>query len=177
MKQSAQTVLLVDANVLIDYRDSEFEVLEIVGQHVGRIVVLTPVLREVQGISRADCERLSMVVVETDTGRLLGAGVVDSSVSVYDSLCFLTCREEGWTCVTNDKALQRLCESHAVDTRFGLGLLVDLVAVAAITRQRAMAIACLMHESNKTHINDRVIARFMNKLGRIGTDHIQRVGA
>ncbi len=177
MKQSAQTVLLVDANVLIDYRNSEIEILKLVGQHVGRVVVPVRVLEEVRGLSPADCERLSMVVVETDTGRLLRAGVVDSSVSFNDSLCFLTCREEGWTCVTNDKALQRLCQSHAVNTRFGLGLLLDLVAVGAITRQRAMTTARKIHASNPLHINERVIARFMDKLSRIGTDHIQRVGA
>ena len=38
------------------------------------------------------------------------------------------CREEGWTCVTNDGALRRLCKLHDVKTRFGLRLMVDLVA-------------------------------------------------
>ena len=34
-------LLLMDANVLIDYRDSDLEVLALVGQHVGPVHVLT----------------------------------------------------------------------------------------------------------------------------------------
>ena len=43
-----QTVLLTDADVLIDYRESEIKILELVVQHMGRVVVLAPVLDEVQ---------------------------------------------------------------------------------------------------------------------------------
>lgn len=42
-----QTVLLTDADVLIDYRESEIEILELVAQHMGRVIVLAPVLDEV----------------------------------------------------------------------------------------------------------------------------------
>ena len=43
----AQTVLLTDADVLIDYCESEIKILELVVQHIGRVVVLAPVLDEV----------------------------------------------------------------------------------------------------------------------------------
>ncbi|MCY3870071.1 MAG: hypothetical protein OXG87_10975 [Gemmatimonadetes bacterium] len=45
-----QTVLLADADVLIDYRESELDILKLVVQHIGRVVVLAPVLDEVQGV-------------------------------------------------------------------------------------------------------------------------------
>ena len=64
--------------------------------------------------SRADCARLAIAVVEVDTQHLLTAGGLDTSVSFNDRLCFLVCREKDWTCVTNDGALRRLCERHAV---------------------------------------------------------------
>jgi hypothetical protein len=76
----------------------------------------------------------------------------------------VTCREEGWTCVTNDGALRRLCERHGVETRFGLGLMVDLVAVGALTQRRAVAVAHQIQASNPLHINERVLARFMAAL-------------
>lgn len=72
--------------------------------------------------------------------------------------------EEGWTCVTNDGALRRLCERRGVATRFGLGLMVDLVAVGALTRQRAIATARKIQASNPLHINERVLARFTTAL-------------
>ena len=167
LTRAAPTVLLADADVLIDYRDSDLEVLTLIGQHVGPVAVLSPVLDEVHEVSRADCARLSISVVEVATSRLLRAGAVDASVSFNDRLCFVVCEEESWTCVTNDRALRRLCERHGVRIRFGLRLVVDLVASGAITAERAISIASKMHESNPLHINERVIARFINALDRL----------
>jgi hypothetical protein len=92
------------------------------------------------------------------------AAEVESSVSFNDRLCLVACREEGWTCVTNDGALRRLCERHGVETRFGLGLMVDLVAAGALTQRRAMTIARQIQASNPLHINERVLASFLAAL-------------
>ena len=161
----AQTVLLTDADVLIDYRESEIKILELVVQHIGRVVVLAPVLDEVQGVTPAQCAQLGIEVVEVETDQLVRATEVESRVSFNDRLCLVACREEGWTCVTNDGALRRLCERHGVATRFGLGLMVDFVAVGALTRRRAMAVARQIQASNPLHINERVIQRFLEALG------------
>ena len=160
----AQTVLLTDADVLIDYRESEIKILELVVQHIGHVVVLAPVLDEVQGVTPAQCAQLGIEVVEVETEQLVRASEVESRVSFNDRLCLVACREEGWTCVTNDGALRRLCERHGVATRFGLGLMVDLVAVGALTRRRAMAVARQTQASNPLHINERVLARFEDAL-------------
>ena len=160
----AQTVLLTDADVLIDYRESEIKILELVVQHMGRVVVLAPVLDEVQGVTPAQCAQLGIEVVEVETEQLVRASEVESRLSFNDRLCLVACREEGWTCVTNDGALRRLCERHGVATRFGLGLMVDLVAVGALTRRRAMAVARQIQASNPLHINERVLARFVTAL-------------
>jgi predicted nucleic acid-binding protein len=160
----AQTVLLTDADVLIDYRESEIKILELVVQHMGRVVVLAPVLDEVQGVTPAQCAQLGIEVVEVETEQLVRATEVESRVSFNDRLCLVTCRDEGWTCVTNDGALRRLCERHGVATRFGLGLMVDLVAADVLTRRRAMAIARQIQASNPLHINERVLARFEDAL-------------
>ncbi|MYK41343.1 MAG: PIN domain-containing protein [Gemmatimonadetes bacterium] len=161
----AQTVLLTDADVLIDYRESEIKILELVVQHMGRVVVLAPVLDEVQGVTPAQCAQLGIEVVEVETEQLVRASEVESRVSFNDRLCLVACREEGWRCVTNDGALRRLCERHGVATRFGLGLMVDLVAAGALTRRRAMAVARQIQASNPLHINERVIQRFSEALG------------
>lgn len=161
----AQTVLLTDADVFIDYRDSEIKILELVVQRIGRVVVLAPVLNEVRGVTPAQCAQLGIEVVEVETEQLVRASEVESRVSFNDRLCLVACREEGWTCVTNDGALRRFCERHGVATRFGLGLMVDLVAVGALTRRRAMAVARQIQASNPLHINERVIQRFSEALG------------
>ena len=161
---AAATVLLADADVLIDYRESDLAVLQLVGQHVGRVAVLPSVLDEVQGVTAAECARFGIDVVEVETERMLQASEIESRVSFNDRLCLVVCREEGWTCVTNDGALRRLCKRHGVKTRFGLGLMVDLVAAGALTRRHAEAVARRMQESNPLHINERVLARFFDAL-------------
>ena len=162
--QATPTVLLADADVLIDYRESELAILNLVVQHMGRVAVVPSVLEEVRGVTAAQCARLGIEVIEVTTDRMLQAAQVEPSVSFNDRLCLVVCREKGWTCVTNDGALRRLCKRHGVETRFGLGLMVDLVAAGALSRRRAVAVARRMQVSNPLHINDRVLARFLDAL-------------
>ena len=71
----APTVLLADADVLIDCRESDPAVLALVGQHVGRVVVLMPVLDEVHGVTATACVELGIEIVEVETERVLQAPV------------------------------------------------------------------------------------------------------
>ena len=163
--QTTATVLLADADVLIDYRDSELAILELVSRHVGRVAVISTVLDEVRRLTTTECARLGIDVIEVETEWMLRAAEVESNISFNDRLCLVVCREEGWTCVTNDRALQRLCKRYAVETRFGLGLMVDLVAAGALPRRRALKVARRMQMSNPLHINDQVLTGFLNMLG------------
>jgi len=157
-------VLLADADVLIDYRDSDLQVLALVAEHVAELAVLAPVLEEVRGVTAARCRGLGIGVVEVETERMLRATELESSVSFNDRLCLVACLEEGWTCVTNDGALRRLCGRHGVETRYGLGLMVDLVTAGALGARQAVAIARRIQAANPLHINDRVLARFLAAL-------------
>ena len=157
---TACSALLADADVLIDYLKSEFAILSLVAEYVGRVVVLEQVLGEVRGLTAAECERAGIDVIVAETERMLHAAAVESNVSFSDRLCLVTFREERWTCVTDDGALRRLCQRHGVETRYGLGLMVDLVALGALPRQRAESIARKIQTSNPFHINEQVIERF-----------------
>ena len=42
--RATPTVLLADADVLIDYRDSELAILKLVARHLGRVAVISSVL-------------------------------------------------------------------------------------------------------------------------------------
>lgn len=162
----APTVLLADADVLIDYRETDLSVLKEVGTHVARLAVLAETLEEVRGVDGRTCAALRIEVIEPETSMLVEATQQDTRVSFNDRLCFLVCREQGWTCVTNDGALRRLCRRHDVNVRYGLGLMVDLVARGAINQRRAVTIARRMQEANPLHINERVMTRFFEALPR-----------
>ena len=103
----APNVLLADADVLIDYRDSDIAVLKDVGRRIARVAVLSHTLDEVHDVTKEDCAALGIEVIEVETPMLLAAAEGEAQVSFNDRLCFLVCREQRWTCVTNDRALRR----------------------------------------------------------------------
>ena len=151
--------------MLIDYRNADLSVLKEVGTHLARVAVLEETLKEVRGVGRKICVTLGIEIVEPETPTLIKAArQQDFRVSFNDRLCFLVCRERGWTCVTNDGALHRLCRRQDVKVRYGLRLMVDLVAAGAISRRRAVTIARRMQRANSLHINERVLARFFAAL-------------
>ncbi|MCY4628730.1 MAG: hypothetical protein OXE58_14350 [Acidobacteria bacterium] len=158
---------MADANVLIDYSKSgDLAVLSLVVEHVGPLAVVSTVFDEVHELDANDCARLGIGIVEPTTEQLERARCVESKVSFNDRVCLVVCRETGWTCVTNDRALQRLCRQQGVAARFGLGLLLDLATAGAITRRQAEAVARRIQVRNPFHINERVVARFVVALDR-----------
>ena len=150
--------------MLIDYREADLPVLKEVGKHVARLAVLSETLEEVRGVGRKTCASLGIEVIEPETPKLIEAAKQVSRVSFNDRLCFLVCRDLGWTCVTNDGRLRRLCRRHDVRARYGLGLMVDLVDRGAISRDRAVAIARKMQQGNSLYINERIVAKFIKAL-------------
>ena len=163
----APTVLLADADVLIDYCESELEVLKDVGRRIGRLAVLSEVLDEVRNLTRK-CANLGIEVIDVEMPTLNAAAEMKTGMSFNDRLCFLVCLERRWTCVTNDRALRHLCRRRDVKVRYGVGLMVDSVKLGTIDRRRANAIARRMHKANPTHINERVLERFSRALADAG---------
>ena len=158
---AARSVLLVHADVLIGYLQSDLATLGLVAKHVGRVVVLESVIDEVRRLTAKQCRCVGITMATAETVRMFQAAAVESNVSFNDGLCLVTCREERWTCVTNDRVLRRLCRRHGVATRCGLGLMVDLVAAGVLSYQRAAAIALSAQASDPLHIDERVLNRFV----------------
>lgn len=159
----ARNVLLVHADVLIGYLQSDLATLGLVAQHVGPVVVLKSVVDDVRGLTGIQCGCVGITMATAETVRMFQAGAIESNVSFNDRLCLVMCREERWTCVTDDRVLCRLCQRHGVATRCGLGLMVDLVAAGVLTNQRAAAIAHKVQASNPYHINERALDCFVTR--------------
>ena len=162
--------LLVDSNVLIDYQRSDLSVITLVTRHVGDVCVHTVVLDEVDGLDEADLLDLGVRVVEPDHGHLEAAREARAGrpgLSLADGLCVVLARESGWECVTNDRALRRVCTSAGVSVRWGLELMVGLVECQALGADEAAEIAGAIHEANPFHVGKEVVERFVAKLGAI----------
>lgn len=155
---------VVDANVLIDYADSDASLLALVGTHLGPLRVLLPVLAEVDQLSPADCERLGIALIEPDLAMLSAAAAPQSRISLPDRLCLLEAQANGLACVTNDRALRSVCLEAGVPVLWGLELLTELVARRVLGAGEALATARAMQKSNPRHITDALLARLDARL-------------
>lgn len=167
MDEPPDGTLLADADVLIDYVVGGLFVLQLTAAHIGSLYVLRQVLGTVDGLSERDCRRLGIQIIDGDTESLVEAGSLSGEpgpLSFEDWLCFITCRDRQWTCLTNDGSLIRRCGNSSVPVRRGLSLMVELVETRVLARGRALRVAQAIHESNPLRINDHVLELFRDAL-------------
>ena len=153
-------ILLMDANVLIDYQKSNLSILGLVDKHVGEVHILTTILREVDGLDVVDCERLGLKVFEPELTQLKLATTKRGQLSFRDRLCLIVASAGGFVCVTNDKSLRRACEKEGVVNLWGLEMMTILVQQGAIQPSDAIHIAEKIHTSNPLHIPKALVDQF-----------------
>ncbi len=153
-------LLIVDANVLIDYAISDTSILALVVKHIGPIHVPLPILEEVDQLTDADCARLGITLLDPTLNELAAAAALpQTTLSFEDKLCLVLAEANGFICVTNDKPLRVACEAAGVTPRWGLQLMSDLVAIHQLTPEAAVATARLIGAANP-HITKALLALF-----------------
>lgn len=157
-------LLIVDANVLIDYAKSDLSVLTLAARHIGSVYVPSVVLDEVEQLSEKDCENLGLTVLEEPVGILLAAGEKRGALSFEDHVCLLLARENECTCISNDKPLHRACNVEKVPVMWGLRLMIELVEMKQLDKDTAIEIAKAIHISNPKHITPKIIEEFRVKI-------------
>jgi len=158
--QKKPKVLLMDANVLIDYQKSDFSVLGLVNKHVAEVHVLTTIIEEVDGLEVVDCERLGLKAIEPELHQLTQAASKRGQLSFRDHLCLLVASEAGFVCVTNDKPLRSACTADGVSILWGLEIMTALVKANAMRAADAIQTAEKIHLSNPLHITRKLFDRF-----------------
>ncbi len=157
-------ILIADADVLVNYHECGFGVLELIARHIGKVAVLEPVFHETGDMTPGQCGQLGVEILATETTWLMQAAETSAPVSFNAHLCLLACIDKNWTCVTNDGVLRRLCMRSNVATQYGIGPVEDMVAAGVLARRRAIAIAQRMQGLQPFHGNERAIARFTAEL-------------
>ncbi|OQX30023.1 MAG: hypothetical protein B0D92_00625 [Spirochaeta sp. LUC14_002_19_P3] len=153
-------VLLMDANVLIDYQKSDFSVLGLVNKHVAEVHVLTTIIEEVDGLEIVDCERLGLKAIEPTLHQLTRAASKRGPLSFYDHLCLLVASDASFVCVTNDKSLRKACREEGVSILWGLEIMTALVEASAMQAADAIQTAETIHNSNTLHISRNLVDGF-----------------
>jgi predicted nucleic acid-binding protein len=158
----------VDANVLIDYAEADRSVLALLGHHAGPVYVVSTVLEKVAHLSLGECDRLGLIVVEPTVKQLIEAGDGRPGLAFDDTLCLALARDNGWCCVTNDRALRKACGGEAVEVRWGLEVMLDLVELAVLAVEDAHVTARRIRDSNPAFITEEIVNEFEQKAREVG---------
>lgn len=161
-------ILIIDANVLIDFCETDRSVLQLVCEHVTGVNVAEPVLDEVEQLDRATAEALGIRVVTPDYPCLTAAAraAQRSPLQFQDWVCLLLAEDNGWTCVTNDKRLRAECETRSVAILWGLELLLQLVEDEVLPQAGAIELAERVHRINR-RIPRKVVDAFIARVNRL----------
>ena len=160
-------VLLADASVLIDYVDTDVEILQLIATKLGRLLVAKQILEEVPRLTLRRCQRLDISVIEPETEILVQTAQRSAALGFRDTLCLVLCEVNRWTCLTNDGGLLKACLRSEVPVRRGLSLMAELVDLRYLDRAKALSVARAIHRINP-FITEAIVAEFEALLVRRG---------
>jgi rRNA-processing protein FCF1 len=153
----------MDACVLIDFIKVDRSIFEFIMKYVGPVFVVSPVVDEVNEIdNEEELVELGLIIIEPELEDAFAAASVSGPTSFQDRLCLNTAKRYGFTCVTNDINLRKLCEKENVPILWGLELLSQLHQAGGISAQKAIKIAQQIHKINPKHITVKIVERFIN---------------
>ncbi|MFH7321414.1 hypothetical protein ACHHRT_12510 [Desulfurivibrio sp. D14AmB] len=159
--------MIMDACVLIDFIKTERAVLELVVKHVGHLHVTSPIVDEINEIDNEnELVELGLIITEPEIEDAYAAGSQTGPLSFEDWLCLLTAKRHGYTCVTNDKNLRKVCKQEGVPLLWGLELIAELHLAGGITAKEAMTVAQAIRRSNPKHITEKIVCRFADLIRR-----------
>ncbi|EIJ34506.1 hypothetical protein [Thiothrix nivea] len=158
-------LLIVDANVLIDYALADPSILGLASRCLGNVFIPRVILREVKQLDADDCERYGLTIVDEPLEILMQAANSRlGPLSNPDKVCLLLAKANQWICVTNEKPLHKFCKLENVETLWGLRLMLELVACQCLASDTAKRVALEIHRNNPRYITEAIYAEFCRKL-------------
>ncbi|KKL56417.1 hypothetical protein LCGC14_2245640, partial [marine sediment metagenome] len=157
------TGLVPDANVLIDYVQSDVDILGLIAKHVATVHVPGPILDEVTQLSAKLLIRLGLNLLEPSLSQVAVASQHHRAISFQDRLCLIVARDGGWHCLTNDKALRNQCKRVGVPCVWGLEVMRWLVRDRQLPARRALSVAASIRIVNP-YITQEILDRFRGQI-------------
>jgi len=157
-------MLLVDANVLIDYCDTDPSLLALYSNQIQPIIIPSVILDEVSQLDEGDCAQLDLMVIEEPLSVLTKAAETRGALSFEDRVCLILSEQNNWTCATNDRRLNRTCSERGVNAIWGLKIMSELVANRQIARDEAIYVANQMCLTNPYFYNETILENFRTVL-------------
>jgi predicted nucleic acid-binding protein len=158
---------VIDANVLIDYADSDPTILTLFSKHIGTIHIIPDVLEKVEQLNKKECCRLGLVIAEPTLEQYLEAGKKIPGLAFDDTLCLILARDHHWTLISNDKALRSTCKNANIPLLWGLELMLLLVEKNFLSGSHALHTATIIQSSNPQFVHQQILESFSNKIDKL----------
>jgi predicted nucleic acid-binding protein len=165
---------VIDANVLIDYADSDPSILSLFSNNIGTIHIITDVLEKVEQVNEKDCQRLGLVIDEPTIEQYLEAGQKTAGLAFDDKLCLITARDNQWTLISNDRALRSACAVICVPLLWGLEIMLPLVEKNLLPGSLALKTASRIHSLNPKFVHQEILTRFTAKIGKLKSKTLRK---
>ena len=153
----------IDANILIDYLETDGEILSLVSKYLAPIYLADIVAAEVNQFQKINPDTLGITVIETPYTVLSESSDRQVSISIQDFVCMRIAEQRDWACATNDGALRRECKNRGVPVVRGLTLMSLLTRKGILDIDRAKRCAWAIHSCNKM-ISERIVQSFIEEL-------------
>ena len=167
MRRKNSPMMILDANILIDFCKCDKTIVKLICHYIGQIYLATPVLYEINEIDEDDCREMGIILVEPELELAILAAGEKGPLSFQDKLCFLMAKQNGWTCVTNDKPLRRRCENELVPLFWGIELICILVESGGLPLEQASELILEIKKLNPKYITDIIVENAFKRLGII----------
>lgn len=159
--------LILDANTLIDFCQSDKTIIKLICAHVGQIYLAMPVLSEIKAINKDECISLGIKLVEPELGQVMLAAKEKGSLSFQDNICLILAKDHGWTCVTNDKPLRRECRLAGIPLLWGIQLICILAESGGLPVKYAGDIILEIQKNNPKYITNNIVQKAFKRLGLV----------
>ncbi len=154
--------ILLDANVLIDYAQSDKSILLMASEQFGPIYVPDPVVQEVDDLLESDYDQLGLIIFPPTTDQMFHAALQTWTLKIADALCFLLCQDNRWECVTNDVRVRKQCIKHGVQVIWGTELMLRLIELDQLSAVEAIEVMQTI-QANNPYINQTIVEAFITK--------------
>ena len=158
---------IIDANVLIDYADSDPSILTLFSKSIGTIHIIPDVFEKVEQLNVKECCRLGLVIAEPTLDQYLEAGKKIPGLAFDDTLCLILARDHHWTLISNDKALRSTCSGASIPLLWGLQIMLLLVKNKYLPSAIAQKISACIHALNPKFVHQQILERFIKKIGEL----------
>ena len=169
MSQESKTAYIIDANALIDYCDSDLQMLSLLSEKLGPVHIARSTFDKVQQLTKTVAKKNRLLIKTPDSETIIAASTVRGSLAYDDRETLLLAKSHGWICITNDKPLRRECEKEGVAVLWGLEPMKILVEHGKVSASKAISVAKTIQTANPGFISDDIVDSFEKQVKKIQT--------